>query len=195
MFEEGRVISAGMSASPKINDLEKLFREFILRFRIRESTIYETQLAENVRANRFVLNVRLQDITAFNNQLSDDLVKHPLKTIPSVRKWFCWVYMEFLWICITLSNTMFIFHFVIYLFLFYLFFFFDLFYFDLFLFFFVIFSFQLSAAATMIANEKKDTDTPRIENVQILLKSVDKPIALRSLGVIFCLDMCFCVLL
>jgi len=84
MEETGRVFAAGLHVAVAQNNYEQSFREFILRFRIRETTIYETQLAENIRANRFYVSVRIQDITAFDNQLSNALVKEPLRVIPFV---------------------------------------------------------------------------------------------------------------
>lgn len=85
MEEAGRVYAAGVHVVVGQTNHEQSFREFILRFRIKETTIYETQLAENVRANRFYISVRIQDITAFDNQLSNALVKEPLRVIPFVR--------------------------------------------------------------------------------------------------------------
>lgn len=68
--------------SDDTNEIIKLFRSFILEFRLNNSFTYRDQLRENLLVKNYYLIVKNDDIISFNEDLNRKLLQQPSEMVP-----------------------------------------------------------------------------------------------------------------
>lgn len=89
-LDEGQVF-AGVGGGEHVDSnsnvrFESRFRDFIRNYREGAAFVYRDRLRQNINQGYAWLNVNLQHLAAYDEQLSVDLRQHPVDLLPLVRK-------------------------------------------------------------------------------------------------------------